>query len=477
MTGNDGGETQISSRELLTVIFRRRVPIIICALIVAAAALSAASRAKTVYDATAKVLLRRTGATALANSWTPFYGLEEEMNTEVEIAVSDPVLVRAIEVLNERNVTLTEVVKKRRTTRPPAMEDLAAGVSAEPIEMSNIIVVKYRGKDPKFVREAANAIAQAYVEYRASVRKTGGVEQYFEEQINRLNNQLIDLSRTELELRKQAGVYDREWEQRMIMSRQTEIALQVNKTSGRRASEETKLAAMKRRVKDDPGEVWPFAVDPDDDVAIVMLTDYFGLLRERDNIASSYTPTNPQVKMLDDRIAKMEQRFREETQRRLKDKEYLIEDLKSDEAAFRVELRRISDEYIQDPDLIARIEHLGQEIHFTYLHYDRLLEKMLDTIASEAEDIRMSNAKVLSPADVKMTKAGQMKGVYVIFSILLGVTLGIGFGFLLENLDHSIKSASDVEDLVGVQLLGSIPEAGHVSETRNRVNSEFRHGT
>jgi uncharacterized protein involved in exopolysaccharide biosynthesis len=423
------------------------------------------------------VLLRRTGANVLATSWTPFYGLEEEMNTEVEIAVSDPVLVRAIEILNERNATVTEVVKKHRTTRPPVVEDLGVGVSAEPIEMSNIILIKCRGADPKFVREAANAIAQAYVEYRGVIRETRGVDEYFEEQINKLNNQLIDLSKTELELRRKAGVYDREWQQRMIMNRETEIALKVNQTRGRRTSEEAKLVIMKQRIKDDPNVVWPFAVTDDDHLAVQMLTEYWNLLRERDNIASSYTPTNPQVKMLEDRVARMEERLREEAQRRIKDKEYLLEDLKADEAAFQGELRRISDEYIQDPDVIARIEHLGQEIHYTYLHYDRLLEKMLDTMASEAEDIRMSNAKVLSPADVKMTKAGQMKSVYVIFSILLGVTLGIGFGFLMENLDHSIKSASDVEDLVGVQLLGSIPEAGHVSEIRNRGNSEFGNGT
>ena len=41
MTGNGSGGSQISAREILTVIFRRKIPIILVAIVVAAAALSA----------------------------------------------------------------------------------------------------------------------------------------------------------------------------------------------------------------------------------------------------------------------------------------------------------------------------------------------------------------------------------------------------------------------------------------------------
>jgi uncharacterized protein involved in exopolysaccharide biosynthesis len=469
MNGNDIGGTQISSREILSVIFRRRVAIVICALIVTAAALSAASRTKSVYDAAAKVLLRRTGATALATTWTPFYGLEEEMNTEVQIVTSDPVLTRAVEILNQNGVTVTETVSKRRTPRPPTVGDLAGGTSADPIEMSNIIVIKFRGPDPNFVGEAANAIAQAYVEFRIQVRKTGGVEQYFQDQIARVSDRLIELSKQELDLRNQGQVYDREWQQRVDMNRRSELQLKLNETRSRRATEEAKLAFMNKRVEDNPEELLPFSIEPDDHLATLMLTEFWNLHRDRDERISTFTPANPQVRMIEDRVAKMEDRLREEAQRRIREKSYLIEDLRAAEINYQRELDGISDEMVLNSDLVVQIEHLQREIHYTYMHYDRLLEKMLDTMASEADDIRISNAKVLSPATVRLTKAGQMKTVYVVFSILLGATLGIGFGFLLDNLDHSVKSAADVEDGVGVPLLGSIPESGNVRKRKKHL--------
>ena len=71
MTTNGAGGIQISAREIFTVIFRRKIPIILCAIVVAAVALSAASRTTSVFQATAKVLVRRTGAHPLATTWTP----------------------------------------------------------------------------------------------------------------------------------------------------------------------------------------------------------------------------------------------------------------------------------------------------------------------------------------------------------------------------------------------------------------------
>ncbi|MFZ1948136.1 MAG: Wzz/FepE/Etk N-terminal domain-containing protein [bacterium] len=473
MNGNDTGGAQVSSREILTVIFRRRVPIIVCALIVTAAALSAAYRSKSVYDATAKVLLHRTGATPLTTSWTPFYGLEEEMNTEVEILTSEPVLAGAVDLLNQRGVTVAETVKKRRTTRPPTVRDIGAGVSAEPLEMSNIIVIRFRGADAAFVREAANAVAEAYVTYRMQVRGTPGVEEYFEDQLARVGSRLVELSKRELNLRKASGVYDREWQQRATMNHEAEIKLRLSETRARRVTEEASLAAIRQRVQADPNVLWPFPVDEDDNLANVMLTEYWTLHRDRDDRAANFTPSNPQVKIMDDRLAKMESRMREEAARRIKDKEYLIQDLRANEIAFESEIALADAEYIRDPDRIAEVEYLQKQIGYTYLHYDRLLEKMLDVMASDAEDVRVANAKVLSPAGVKMTKAGQMKAVYLVFSILLGMTLGIGFGFLLESLDHSVKSASDVEDVVGVPLLGSIPEGRRGSGARVSRPSNF----
>ena len=70
MNGRENGARHFSLRDIIAVVFRRKVPVTIVAVIVGAAALTAASRTSSVYEASAKVFLRRSGASPLSTSWT-----------------------------------------------------------------------------------------------------------------------------------------------------------------------------------------------------------------------------------------------------------------------------------------------------------------------------------------------------------------------------------------------------------------------
>ena len=471
MNNNDNGRPPISTREILTVVFRRKVPILICAILVAAVALTAASRTTSLYEATVKVLVRRTGPTALATTWTPFFGLEEEMNTEVQIVSTTSVLEIALQRLKENNRYISEKVGDSVFTRQPTLGDVGAGISAEAVEMSNVILIHYRGADPNFAAWAAEAVAEAYVEHRIMVRKSGGIEDFFEDQLRRTEERLIDLKEHEMDLRKEGEIYDIEFQQNIAIRNKGEFELKLGEVRSDRISEERKLESVKRRLEEDPDLLLPFPEFAGDKLINEMLASYWRLRADRDEKASMYTDTSPEVKMLDDRVQKMKNRFRDEVERRIKEKEFLIEDLKSQEAGLEHSIKEVAEQLRQTPDILAQIQHVEKEIYYTYSHYDHLLSKMLETVVSEANDSRVSNAKVISGASVSATRAGQMKSVYVIFSILLGLTLGVGFGFLLENLDHSVKSADDVEDLLGVPVLGSIPDSGRISDYTHRVSN------
>lgn len=466
---NDVGRPQISSREILTVIFRRKVPILLCAIIVAASALMAASRTTSIHVATVKVLLRRMGATALATTWTPFYGLEEEMNTEVEIVSTPSVLQRALDILKEKGVMVTVSRGDSVVTRQPTMRDLMGGVSAQPVEMSNVMLIKYRGGDPNFAAEAAEAAAQAYVEHRVLVRKAGGIEEFFQEQLRQTEQRLIELKEHELQLRREGEVYDLEYQQTIMIRNKGEFELRLGETRSERIAEERKLQSIRRRLEENPDLLLPFAEFAGDKLVMEMLTSYWNVRSQRDERASILTEKNPEVRMLDDRLEKMKKRFHDEVERRMQERQFYIEDLKAQEAGLERAIEDVSEQLRQTPEVVARIEHIQKQIFYSYTHYDHLLSKMLETVVSEANDTRVSNAKVISGADVSATRAGKMKSFYVIFSILLGVTFGIGFGFLLESLDHSIKSADDVEDTLGVPVLGSIPDSEELADMTHRV--------
>jgi uncharacterized protein involved in exopolysaccharide biosynthesis len=469
MNNNDTGGTQISAREVLAIIFRRKVAVLLVAAIVTAVTLTAASRTASVYRATAKVLLRRAGATPLSTTWTPFYSLEEEINTEIQMIRTQFVQDRAVELLKERGVKVHVDVGDSQVIREPSVSDIAGGVSVEPVEMSNIILIKFTGSDPEFVQHVANAVADAYVEQRIRIRQSPGMDEFFQDQLMLLEARILDLKETELGLRKAGEIYDLKWQYQVKLGRRSELQEDLAHIRSRRLAAVERLKMAKQRMREDPHVLVPFSELPENDVINRIWLEYWQLRKERDEQASMLTDSNPQVKMLDNQIALMEDRLREEASRKLRELEYLIDDLTADERGYEAAIFQIDAELRKTPDMVVQIEHLEKEIHFTYLHYDKVLEKMLDTMASEANDIRISNAKVIGRASVTLTQAGKMQTVYVAFSILLGVTLGIGFGFLLENLDHSVRTATDVEETIGVPLLGSVPESRDISQSAGRL--------
>lgn len=74
------------------------------------------------------------------------------------------------------------------------------------------------------------------------------------------------------------------------------------------------------------------------------------------------------------------------------------------------------------------------------------------------ELMSVDNVKILSPAELseKPTPVKPNPKLNMAIGLVLGAMLGIGIAFLLEYLDTTVKNEKDVEDLLGLPVLGGI---------------------
>jgi len=90
-------------------------------------------------------------------------------------------------------------------------------------------------------------------------------------------------------------------------------------------------------------------------------------------------------------------------------------------------------------------------------------KRMFDTTSfgqfSFATDNTIANVKVLDQADVPVKPERPKKTLVLILAIFLGLLLGVGLMFFFESLDQSIKTSHDIEHLLKVPFLISIPKA------------------
>ncbi|MBK3494245.1 capsular biosynthesis protein [Viridibacillus sp. YIM B01967] len=94
------------------------------------------------------------------------------------------------------------------------------------------------------------------------------------------------------------------------------------------------------------------------------------------------------------------------------------------------------------------------------------LEKAIDIANTTAEVFQeeipklmnVDNVKILSPAvntkNVKSVKPNPILNMAI--AAIIGLMLGIGMAFLIEFFDHSIKTEQDVDEFLGLPLLGIV---------------------
>ncbi|WP_027954849.1 YveK family protein [Halobacillus kuroshimensis] len=95
----------------------------------------------------------------------------------------------------------------------------------------------------------------------------------------------------------------------------------------------------------------------------------------------------------------------------------------------------------------------------------------------------VDNINVLSTADVEPnpTPVSPNTALNIAIALVVGLMLGVGLAFLLEYLDNSIKSETDIEDALGLPVMGVVStitsddtvDLGKARKSKNRV-SEMR---
>mgnify|MGYP000895392997 FL=1 len=74
------------------------------------------------------------------------------------------------------------------------------------------------------------------------------------------------------------------------------------------------------------------------------------------------------------------------------------------------------------------------------------------------EFVGLENVEVLYPAETPTAPSGPNRLLYVIVGGLLGGIIGVGLVLGIEFLDKNIKNTKDVENILNLRVLGSIPE-------------------
>ncbi len=102
-----------------------------------------------------------------------------------------------------------------------------------------------------------------------------------------------------------------------------------------------------------------------------------------------------------------------------------------------------------------RFKELEREVQTNRNLYDTFFTRIKQ--ANDSLELDTANARIIDPAVVPSVPFKPRKGLLIMLALVLSIMFGAVLAFLLDYLDSTFKGAEDIEDKLGLSMLGMIP--------------------
>ncbi len=471
LNGTDTTGALAPARRVLYVraLWKRRWMVAAVAILGCVAAMAWSTKQPRIYQADATIMYDPSPTQPLGGEVTDvaspmaWWESREFLSTQNKILTSRAIAEKVVRKLSlHENADFWAVPPEKRAGWPGASvsqtaQSLQALLTITPERETRIVHVLIKDRDPARSALIANTLVDSYIEQTVEDRlstSTGALE-WLAKQLDSLKSQL---ERSELALHDFTQQHSN-----LAVSlddQQNIIADNIGQLSGAVTNAKTKRIELSARVEElklgnseDPFDVNTAWVLTNPAVQ-ALRAKYKEQLTERNAVATNYAEKHPKVLALDAELATLRQQMRHE-----------IDGLMASAAGDLRETERVEKGLKTAFDQANRLgmELNLQEISFRRLQRERdntaklygtLLERTTQTDLTRA--LSVSLARVVDRALVPGAPISPRPQMDLAVGALLGLVLGIALALLLEQMDSSVRSVEDAEEL-GITILGVMP--------------------
>ena len=359
------------------------------------------------------------------------------------------------------------------------IDRLIGMISVSPIPDSHLVRLAIEHEDPDFAAELVNTLAEVYVS-RNQQRQLRGTEQAFhwlENERASLRDYVQTAEETLLQFRQDNGI-----RAASLSERQEQLTEHLNSinslTDSARA--EVQEARVERRAV--------LRAQEEGDLDAVPIQSVIGnpliqsLKQERESLRTE--------------LARLEARYGDRHQ----DIRGVRAALEGVETAIQREIGAILDSYnVELRRAEARLDELEEEHQrlesevLALSQAEPTYNQLLRDIDHNAEVLQMierryketdlyrrqrdvNNIEILDRAIVPDVPIRPRKRIIMGAALLLGIIVSLGFAFLLELLDNTVRTQEDVERLLGFTFLGVVPSIKLRARERRRARANIAAG-
>lgn len=407
------------------------------------------------YKATASVLLNYKGVDPLTGLTMPGQLLPGYMATQIDIISSKNVALHVVDALRLGSnpavmQQFNEVNEGRGSVRDWLADLLLKKLEIMPSRESSVVEISFKGADPQFAAAVANAFADEYqkITVRLKTEPAKNASTYFNEQTKQLRDNLEAAQARLSKYQQEKGIVS-------LDNHQADVELsRLNDLAGQ-------LVAVQSAAMDASGRerMANGSALNSPDVANNSLIQNLraGLAGAEAKLAESsarYGRNHPQYQSAKAEVDKMRADLSHALGTVSKSVGVNAQVLRQREDELRAALAAQKTKVLELNRARDELGVLLKDLDSAQRAFDAASQRFSQTrIEAQSEQ---SDISLLNPAVPPLEPASPRVLLNTLVSILLGTVLGVGLALLLELFDRPVRSADDMNDMLGIPVLGSI---------------------
>lgn len=441
---------QATTRDFLAVVFRQLWVIVTVFMIAVVSVVVVSWRSPTTYESSSRVLVKRGQRTSLFNANPQVLTWEEELSSEIETVKSFPVAQRTQKILDQWYA-------EKKLNKP--IRASLSGVNAGVIGESNVVEISYTSRDPETCVPVTNAVTQAYMDFRRESTTIPFVNEFFSREIAAVDSGMASVMARRGRYIEETGTIAPPEERHELFSllQGVHVELADIQQQQRVNSQNLRQAELYIEQEDVPNPAFFASLELGNILALNSLQGRLNELQlQRENLLPRVTAEHPELKGINMSLEEVKEQIRREANASVKLMKARDTALAERERSVLALAAKYRSELEEIPAREINLSELDHEMTTLRDRYKELVGKEIQARISQATSPDWT-VTLFAPAG-RPIALRTTDYVRLALAPILSLVVGLMLAFFLDSLDHSIKTATDVEEYLGIPVLASLPE-------------------
>lgn len=336
---------------------------------------------------------------------------------------------------------------------------ILGGLAVSPVPGTQLVELAYVSNDPQRAAAAANAFADAYIEWGVDSRsqRTGRANELLTDQIANTKAELAEREKLLQDYGRKADIVSIDPGSNPMQNRLESLNAAYSAATTERVAREARWRELNATSKEQLADTLSAGTVGQ------TRSDLLTKQREYDGLVKRFKPEYPRVQQLKGEIEKLQRDLAvliDETVRKERDSAYTeYQTALRREQGIVAQLEKAKGENLDLNTAAGQYRNLDAEVQTLRTQLQSLLQQQSSTeLTGRLQSSGESNVRVVDRALIPGGPFAPSLRKDVSTGTLLGLLLGIGCVALIEFLDRTIKTPEEVERLLGLPTLAVIPD-------------------